>query len=104
MLKRYNRRLCKRFFRLAKKYAAKGYSLDDLFSILKSKNSFVILFALIINALFDLKSSDSCDYSENYTFFFDGRSEKSLPSDADFSEAIFRSDTFPAIFRLEYGL
>lgn len=104
MLKRYNQRLCKRFFRLAKKYAAKGYSLDDLFSILKSKDSFVVLFLLIIKALFNLKDSDSCDYSENYNFFFDGGSENNLSSDADFSESIFRSDTFSAIFRLEYGL
>lgn len=104
MLKRYNQRLCKRFFRLAKKYAAKGYSLDDLFSILKSKDSFVILFVLIIKALFNLKDSDSCDYSENDGYFFDDRFAENLSSEADLSEDIFRSDTFPAIFRLEYGL
>ncbi len=103
MLKRYNQRLYKRFFRLAKKYTAKGYSLDDLFSILKSKDSFVILFVLIIKALFNLKDSDSCDSSENYNFFSDD-SDKNLSSNTDFSETVFRSDAFPAMYRLEYGL
>ncbi len=104
MLKGYNQRLCKKFFRLVKKYTAKGYSLDDLLPILKSKDSFVILFVLIIKALFDLKDSDSCDYSENDNYFFDDSSDKNVYSDADFSKTIFRSDTFPAIFLLEYGL
>lgn len=104
MLKRYNRRLCKRFFRLAKRYAAKGYSLDDLFPILKSKDSFVILFVLIVKALFNLKDSDCCDNSENDNCFFDDYSDKNLSANADFSDAVFRPDAFSAIFRLEYGL
>lgn len=100
----HTHRLYKKVLKLDKKFTAKGYTLDDLSAILKSKDSFLILLVLLIKALFALGASDACDASNDNDGFFDDYADDKFSLNVDFHEVFFRSDAFSAIYRLEYGL
>lgn len=100
----HTHRLYKKVLKLDKKFTAKGYSLDDLSAILKSKDSFLILLVLLIKALFALGASDACDASNNNDGFFDDYADDKFSLNVASPEVVFRSDAFSAIYRLEYGL
>lgn len=100
----HTHRLYKKVLKLDKKFTAKGYSLDDLSAILKSKDSFLILLVLLIKALFALGASDACDASNDNDGFFDDYADDKFSLNVASPEVVFRSDAFSAIYRLEYGL
>lgn len=100
----HTHRLYKKVLKLDKKFTAKGYTLDDLSAILKSKDSFLILLVLLIKALFALGASDACDASNNNDGFFDDYADDKFSLNVASPEVVFRSDAFSAIYRLEYGL